>query len=126
MDHELKIWPMYYEAVIDGRKKFELRKDDRGGYKVGDTLKLREWSPDKADAQFKEFIQASQYDDHLSESLCWVEARKRAYTGRFVSAKVTYCLPAVASMNALQAGYVCLGIEVLVTFFPKPELKGSP
>lgn len=42
--HELKIWPEYYNAILDGRKKFELRKADRP-YKVGDTLLLKEYDP---------------------------------------------------------------------------------
>lgn len=42
--HELKIWPEYYNAILDRRKRFELRKADRP-YKVGDTLLLREWHP---------------------------------------------------------------------------------
>ena len=41
--HEVKILPEYYEAVLSGDKRFELRKDDRG-YCVGDTLRLREWA----------------------------------------------------------------------------------
>ena len=27
--HELKILPKYYEKVLSGEKRFELRKDDR-------------------------------------------------------------------------------------------------
>lgn len=42
MEHRLKIMPEYFEAVVEGRKTFELRKDDRG-YAVGDTLVLCEW-----------------------------------------------------------------------------------
>lgn len=44
MIHELKIWPEYFEAVVLGQKRFELRVDDRG-FKVGDRLKLKEWEP---------------------------------------------------------------------------------
>jgi len=29
MVHELKIAPIYFEAVISGKKAFEVRKDDR-------------------------------------------------------------------------------------------------
>jgi hypothetical protein len=43
--HQLKSWPEFFEAILDGRKKFDLRFDDRG-YAQGDILQLREWNPD--------------------------------------------------------------------------------
>ena len=44
MIHELKIWPEYFERIITGKKRFELRKDDRP-FSVGDILHLREYNP---------------------------------------------------------------------------------
>lgn len=44
MIHELKCWPEPYDAIVDGRKPFEFRRDDRG-YAVGDVLILRKWDP---------------------------------------------------------------------------------
>jgi len=43
--HNLKTWPEFYQAILEGRKKFELRKDDRG-FNVGDILVLREFNPE--------------------------------------------------------------------------------
>lgn len=63
MNHELKCWPRYFEAITSGSKTFEIRKNDRG-YQVGDVLNLREY-------------------DVLTES----------YTGRGHSVLVTYVLP---------------------------------
>ncbi|MDF2680174.1 MAG: hypothetical protein K0R47_1364 [Brevibacillus sp.] len=37
--HELKTWPEYFNAVMDGTKKAEIRKNDRG-FKVRDALLL--------------------------------------------------------------------------------------
>lgn len=42
--HELKTWPSYYDKVITGKKKFEIRELDRP-FKIGDDLLLREWQP---------------------------------------------------------------------------------
>lgn len=42
MEHELKIYPKYFDAIINGEKMFEIRKNDRG-FCVGDTILLREW-----------------------------------------------------------------------------------
>lgn len=44
--HQLKIMPQYFQAVWDGQKTFELRKDDRN-YQEGDILALREWDGEK-------------------------------------------------------------------------------
>lgn len=46
MTHELKILPMYFQAVWDGKKTFEVRKNDRG-YKPNDILVLKEWDGTK-------------------------------------------------------------------------------
>ena len=40
--HELKTWPVFFDAIRAGRKAFEIRRNDRG-YEVGDVLRLREW-----------------------------------------------------------------------------------
>ncbi|MHC4644188.1 MAG: ASCH/PUA domain-containing protein [Planctomycetota bacterium] len=44
MTHNLKTWPVSFEEIFQGRKRFEIRVDDRG-FSVGDQLVLREWEP---------------------------------------------------------------------------------
>lgn len=47
MIHTLKIQSEYFEAVRSGKKRFEVRKDDRTPrYEVGDTLLLEEITAD--------------------------------------------------------------------------------
>ncbi|BAV81097.1 hypothetical protein [Vibrio phage CKB-S1] len=43
--HSLKIMPVYFQDVIDGRKPFEIRKNDRN-FMPGDHVILREWTKD--------------------------------------------------------------------------------
>jgi len=43
MEHVLKTDPEVFEALVSGRKTYELRRDDRG-FAVGDRLTLRETS----------------------------------------------------------------------------------
>jgi len=57
-----KIWPQYFEAVVSGKKKYELRLNDFE-IKEGDTLVLEEWDP-----------------------------KTKEYTGRKIEKKVTYIL----------------------------------
>jgi len=44
MRHEKKIWPDYFQKILDGKKTFELRLADWECHE-GDTLVLREWDP---------------------------------------------------------------------------------
>lgn len=41
----LKCWSVSFQALKDGSKRFEYRKDDRP-YDVGVTVKQEEWNPD--------------------------------------------------------------------------------
>jgi hypothetical protein len=57
-----KIWPQYFQEIIDGRKNFELRLAD-WECAPGDILVLQEWNPET-----------------------------KAYTGREIEKEITYVL----------------------------------
>lgn len=44
--HEIKIVSPFYEAVRDGTKTFEIRKNDRN-YEAGDEVVLMHWNKDE-------------------------------------------------------------------------------
>lgn len=46
MTHALKTWPEYYQAIENGDKTFEVRKFDRP-FRIGETLLLQEFDPEK-------------------------------------------------------------------------------
>ena len=46
MEHNLKTWPLYFRAVLDGTKTFEIRNCTDRTFTVGDILVLQEWDPD--------------------------------------------------------------------------------
>jgi hypothetical protein len=54
MIHELKIYQRYYKEIINDNKHFELRRDR--GFKVGDTILLREIENDSIDNYTKRSI----------------------------------------------------------------------
>lgn len=45
--HDLKCWAEPFGDVASGRKKFEVRINDRD-YQVGDTFRLHRWDPVRA------------------------------------------------------------------------------
>jgi hypothetical protein len=95
MNHNLKVHPEYFDALADGSKPFEVRKDDRQPpFAVGDTLTLREWDP--------EYYAAAHEPTHK-------QANEAAYTGRALPPRrVTYVLRGYAG---IAPGYVVMGLE---------------
>lgn len=88
--HELKIWPPHFEHLLDGRKRFDVRDNDRK-FKIGDEIKFREWVP-----------KSHGYSDG------------DYYTGRNLWMRVNYILNPRPDRDpdcGLVPGYVVLGLE---------------
>jgi hypothetical protein len=101
--HDLKVVPPYFEPLEDGRKTFEIRRDDRGGYEVGDVLRLREWQPMAGTGPLEE---------------------RGGYSGREITRTVTYVLAGPeARVFGVQAGYAILGLGEEPTR-PCPRCEG--
>lgn len=81
--HELKCWPPYFEAILSGRKTFEVRENDRNFW-AGDLLRLREFSPGG-------------------------EGTPHGYTGRELTRRVTYVLD--GNQFGIATGYVVIALE---------------
>ncbi len=64
MTHTLKTWPEYFDAVVDGRKTFEVRNEKDRTFTVGDTLHLVEYKPDTNEETGREAYCAVNYVLH--------------------------------------------------------------
>lgn len=83
MVHELKCWPLYFDAICTGIKSFEMRSEADRTFDRGDVLWLREWQPG---------------------------VKGGHYTGRALLADVIYVLRDAAHFG-LSPGFACLGLD---------------
>lgn len=93
MTYEIKCFPKYFDALVDGLKNFEVRKNDRD-YKVGDSLLIREY-----------------------------DSEKKSYTGYELYAPVIYILENDESFTGLAEGFIVLGLNVNVLNSQREYLK---
>lgn len=113
-EHDLKTWPEPFAAVLDGRKRYEIRRDDRG-FMVGDVLVLREWEPRPQNAiciACRRIMQTYAEYEEWQHYGCGglVESHdERGYTGRSIRARVTYKTPGGAW--GLPKGLCVMSIE---------------
>lgn len=85
MIHELKLDKKWFDSVVNGQKRFEIRKDDRI-FKVGDILTLKE---------------VERTSDNSID-----------YTGNEVQVKITSILKHEDFPEGIQEGYVVLSIDL--------------
>jgi len=79
MIHKLKCWPVFFQAVIEGRKPFEVRSRVDRKFRYGDSLLLQEWDPQR-------------FHPRPNDQEANNQAILNAYTGREVVVYITYIL----------------------------------
>jgi hypothetical protein len=86
-DYEVKSWPWFFEQMINGHKKHDMRDKRDQEYAVGDRMLLREFDP-----------------------------RNGQYTGRASIATITYITdnvtPCAMSSSALDNSFAILSVDV--------------
>ncbi|WP_294174120.1 DUF3850 domain-containing protein [uncultured Clostridium sp.] len=92
--HELKIFPQFFEKVLDGSKTFELRKDDRG-FEVGDILILKEFR--------QGLIDCTQGEPIVLE--------EKGYTGRAIEKEISYIFKGGYPGMGLRKGFSILALK---------------
>lgn len=101
MRHELKTWPIFYNAILDGTKTFECRKNDRD-FKVGDTLVLKEFDPE-----------APVYTSNCKSGNCRPPRKTGMttpkYTGRQITKQVSFVLK--GEEFGIKDGFAVMGLS---------------
>ncbi|ASI90970.1 DUF3850 domain-containing protein [Vibrio mediterranei] len=69
--HNVKIKPEYLNAVVDGKKNFEIRKNDRG-YRVGDRVRMSDGDRFVI-VRIKYITDYAQTDNHIVFSFDWIQ-----------------------------------------------------
>lgn len=102
LEHDLKCWPEFFQPLIEGRKPFDYRLNDRD-FQVGDVLHQREFVPDPdPDAKYAQGGSEKPEDGF--------------YTGRSIRHRVIYMLdvdklgPAAGVRAQPTAGFVIMAL----------------
>ncbi|MBU1043869.1 DUF3850 domain-containing protein [Candidatus Parcubacteria bacterium] len=85
MKIEKKVWPKYFQAIIEDKKNYELRLAD-WKCKEGDTLILREWDPKTKNYTGREITKKVKYVAKFKiDNLFWPKEDIEKYGFQIIS-----------------------------------------
>ncbi len=86
MKIEKKVWPEYFQAIIDGKKKYELRLGDFI-CQEGDILILREWDPKRKEYSGRMIKKGVTYVGKFKDIPFWTKEEIEKYGLQIISFK---------------------------------------
>jgi len=84
MKIEKKVWPEYYQAILEGKKNFELRLADFE-VNVGDALILREWDPKTEEYSGRQLEKEVTYVGKTKNMTFWSKEEVEKYGYQIIS-----------------------------------------
>lgn len=115
--HRLKTWRESFQAILDGEKRFEVRKNDRS-FLEGDFLMLVEFDP----CETCHATGCVNSQSGAIETCPECKGEKGRPTGRQLRCEVTYAIYGPIS-DGIAAGYTVMSIRLLGD---RLEKRGEP
>lgn len=84
MKIEKKVWPEYFQKILDGKKKYELRLAD-WECSEGDLLLLKEWNPETKEYTGREIGKTITYILKTNDINFWPKEDVEKYGYQIIS-----------------------------------------
>ncbi len=86
MRHTKKVWPEYFQKILDGKKTYELRLAD-WECNEGDMLVLQEWSPETKEYTGREIEKEVTYVSKTKNFTFWPKEDVEKYGYQIIAFK---------------------------------------
>ncbi len=86
MKIEKKVWPEFFQDILEGKKTFELRLNDFE-CKQGDVLILKEWNPDIKEYTGRKIEKRISYVAKIKDFKFWSKEDIEKYGFQIISFK---------------------------------------